>query len=76
MFAAAVVEGYDCLLGIAKYLGKEYGEIDFIDAYEVSDDKLLVTTDHGRFLCESFEDADANIFLKIYPVVGERGKGE
>ena len=37
----------------------------------ITDNQYLVNTTHGKFMCESFEDKSATVYMKVYTVFQE-----
>lgn len=36
----------------------------------ITENQIRVETNIGNFVCESFEDADANVYMKVYELKG------
>ena len=64
-----VTQEYDFYNAIMKGLG--LGEVATEDdllidkVLTVGDNRAIVYTSHGTFCCETFEDAEANIFMRV-----------
>lgn len=66
------------------YVTKEYDfhnaiskNIDVIDNNEfvintvdvITDNSSIIKTTYGDFLCESFEDVNASVYMKVFPII-------
>jgi hypothetical protein len=51
------------------HLGK-YEDLVIYKVDAITDSQSLVRTSEGTFVCESFEDKDATVYMKVYPFIG------
>jgi hypothetical protein len=53
-------------------LKAKYPDSEIKTTSRITDNQYLVETDqHGNFVCESFEDADAKIYMKVYNILSK-----
>jgi hypothetical protein len=71
MHNTVVVQEYDVIEAILKAHNINLYEADYaLKVTHICDDKILVMSDVGNFVCEAFEDGDALVYMKVYPLVG------
>jgi hypothetical protein len=50
----------------------KYPDSEIKTTSRITDNQYLVETVlHGNFVCESFEDADAKIYMKVYNILSK-----
>ena len=61
-----IVETHD----FHKALSKIHHGIEIFDVTEITDHQVIIETNFGRFVCESFEDkVSATVYMKVYEVI-------
>ena len=74
---AFVTKEYDFFVAITKnmklnsekYKGFNHIKVDLIKVDHVTPSSSIVETSHGTFFCETFEDLDANIYMKVFDFI-------
>jgi len=61
-----VTENYDFYDAIYSRIREDF---EIISTKEILNNSAIVSTTKGRFYCETFEDKNANIYMKVYPVI-------
>lgn len=67
-----ITQEYDFYEAITKKWNMDspmYQNFDIIGVNPVLGNVSIVDTTHGKFWCETCEDEDANIFMKVIPYV-------
>jgi hypothetical protein len=65
-----VTQEYDFYEAITKSLTcAECQSFEITRVDHIMDDKAIVDTTHGKFICESFEDEAATIYMRVTTVV-------
>jgi hypothetical protein len=66
---AYVTKNYDFGEAIDVGLNRVKGTTIIKGVNEINDNSCIVNTDFGNFYCESFEDKNANVYMKVFPIL-------
>jgi len=64
-----VTENFDFYAAIYAGVWRQSHGFNITSVSEVDDKSAIVKTTHGKFYCESFEDKDANVYMKVFPIL-------
>ena len=67
-----ITQEYDFFDAITKKFNLDsprYKDFDIINVKLILDNAAIVETSHGKYHCESFEDKEANVYMKVTPFV-------
>jgi len=64
-----VTEGFDFHDAIYAGVWRQSAGFNITSVSVIDDKSAIVKTTHGKFYCESFEDKDANVYMKVFPIL-------
>ena len=60
-----IAQTYDFHVAISKM----HQNLDIYSTERITDNQYLINSNRGKFVCESFEDDNACVYMKVYEVI-------
>lgn len=72
MIHCYVTKHYDFHDAIYEGVFRQSHKFNVLSVNEINNNSAIVETTHGTFYCESFEDKEANTYMKVFPILAQQ----